>query len=331
MPVACRTGATATRSRRSTLRIAATVLISLLIAVGLGVWAVTHGAETLAAARSLPAPALLLACGCATAGALIAAQAWRSALAGLGGSLPAPAALRICLVGQLGKYVPGSLWPALVQAELARRHGVAPAVTVAAFVLSLVASLAAGAVAAALVLLIGTDRLGGMSAVAVPVVVVLAGVFAGLVAFPGRLVRLVGLVTARRSGAGVAPRPPGPAVRSCLALSLLGWTVTGLHVWVLAVAIGADPLTALPAAVGGLALATVLGSLVVVSPGGLGAREVALVAVLSTVLPLPAAAAVAAASRLLTLLAECSLAALATVLDRAPGHHPVPTVEGAAR
>ena len=74
--------------------------------------------------------------------ALVASMwAWRVLLAGLGSPLKFSAAARVMFVGQLGKYLPGSVWPVLVQMEMgtayqvpraraamssSRRKGVAP-------------------------------------------------------------------------------------------------------------------------------------------------------------------------------------------------------------
>jgi glycosyltransferase 2 family protein len=47
---------------------------------------------------------------------------WRALLANLGGELPLAAAIRVFFLGQLGKYLPGSVWPAMVQMELGRDY-----------------------------------------------------------------------------------------------------------------------------------------------------------------------------------------------------------------
>ncbi|MDT0268601.1 lysylphosphatidylglycerol synthase domain-containing protein [Streptomyces sp. DSM 44915] len=313
-------------TRRRVPRAAWTVLALAAVLGGLLAWLAGNGAETLDAARALhPAPlaAALLA---TAAGALVAALAWRAALTGTGGDLPLRSCLRVCLVGQLGKYLPGSLWPAMVQAELAGRRGVPRLLVVTAFTVSLGASLSAGALVATLVVL-GDGWGSGRGTTAL--LAALAAAFLAVLARPRLISHGLGRLLARVTG-GPAERVGPGAVRRCLLLSVLGWLVTGLHVWFLAVALGAKPLPALPVTVGGLALATVVGSLVVIAPGGLGAREAVLVGVLAAVLPLPAAGVVAAASRLLTLLGECLVALAATLADRpAPRRAGVPTPEGA--
>jgi len=84
----------------------------------------------------------------------------------------------------------------------------------------------------------------------------------------------------------------------------------------LAILLGAHPLPALPACVGGFALAMLVSSVAVFLPDGWGAREVTMVIPLATVLPLPVAGIAAVASRLVTYASELAGAALATLLAR---------------
>jgi len=148
----------------------------------------------------------------------------------------------------------------------------------------------------------------------VVVVVTVAG-FVLALARPSAVVAVV-----RRCGtlvlrSGWSLELPEGALRRSLLLSVAGWLITGTHVWVLVVGLGADPVRALPAAVGGLALATVVGSLVIIAPGGIGVRELVLIAALSTVVQPATAAVVAVASRLVTVVGELLVASAATLLD----------------
>ncbi|MGZ4591033.1 MAG: lysylphosphatidylglycerol synthase domain-containing protein [Actinomycetes bacterium] len=108
--------------------------------------------------------------------------------------------------------------------------------------------------------------------------------------------------------------------------TLAFWVVFGLHVWVLAVGLGADPLRTLPVAIGGFALAFSIGPLLVVLPAGAGVREAVLVVLLSTVLPPAEATAVALTSRgLLRATAGLRAAAGAAVPHRHRAPQDVPS------
>jgi uncharacterized membrane protein YbhN (UPF0104 family) len=96
--------------------------------------------------------------------------------------------------------------------------------------------------------------------------------------------------------------------------ALAFWLVYGGHAWLLAVGLGADPLDALPVAIGGFAIAFSLGPLLVVLPAGAGVREAVLVVLLAGVLTTPEATAVALTSRGILMLTDGLLAVGAGLL-----------------
>jgi hypothetical protein len=98
---------------------------------------------------------------------------------------------------------------------------------------------------------------------------------------------------------------------------LLSWTAAGLQVWALAVCLGA-PATGrtLALATGGYALAWAVGFVVVIAPAGAGAREVALLAVLSTVLDRGAVLVVVLLSRVLFTAVDLALAGIGITVGR---------------
>jgi uncharacterized membrane protein YbhN (UPF0104 family) len=79
----------------------------------------------------------------------------------------------------------------------------------------------------------------------------------------------------------------------------LGWLISGTHVAVLAVALGAPPAAAVTVGVGGFALSVVAGIFTVVMPGGLGIRELVLGLTLAALLTGPGLVTLVALSRVL--------------------------------
>ena len=287
----------------------------LAVAVALAVWALwSRWPEVVAAVQRLDLTNLVLAALATLLNAVLTGLAWRALLADLGARLPVGLAARVFFVGQIGKYVPGSLWPMIVQAELAKRH-VPRRSTVAA---TLVLLLLSGASALLVVLVTlplapAWSRTGGgvlawAALLVVPVVALL---------HPGILGRLLD------RGLRLAGRPPleqwtslrGTAVATGWAL--LAWLVAGLQIWLLAVPLGA-PATwrTLALTTGGYALAWAIGLVVVVAPAGAGAREVALAAVLSTVLDPGAVVVVVLLSRVLFTAADLTLAGVGFTVGR---------------
>lgn len=289
--------------------------------VGVQLWRMRDGVAGALGAVG-PGPMVLsgLLAGLGAVGGMLG---WRVLLAGLGSPLPLPVAARVYFVGGLGKYLPGGLWPALAHADAARSLRQPPARLAGAFLGSAALSVLAGLVVGLLAVprLVAADPLWWL------LLPVLAAALVPVLA-PGVL------GAALRPAARLLHRapPPLPDRRHLVAGTALmvgGWLVTGLHVTVLAGALGVGPGAALTVVVGGCALASVLGMVAVVLPAGLGARELVLGLTLATVLPTAAVVAVVALSRLIATVADVAVAALALALVRLPDLTD-PDIEGAA-
>lgn len=277
------------------------------VALGLGGYAVarqwgdvrTHLAELGALTIGLSLLAVL-------AGLAATLQIWRVLLGALGSPLPVGAAGRIFFLGQLGKYIPGSLWPVLMQMELAQAARVPRSRTATAAALNLLASLCAGLLAAAATLpFLPTSATGNYLWAFLAVPVLLALLHPRVVnAVVSRLLRLTG-----RPG---LDRPlSGRAVAAAMGWALVSWVLLGIHVWLLAVRLGAPPGRGLVLAVGGFAFAWSAGFLAVVAPAGAGVRDALLVLTLAPVLGVGAATAVALVSRVLMSVGDLVLAGAA--------------------
>ncbi|WP_229402371.1 lysylphosphatidylglycerol synthase domain-containing protein [Micromonospora okii] len=307
-----RAAAPAPRWRRRLWR-AVTVVFALVVAVAVGRalagqdWSVV---AVLLGRRDGVEIGLLLAgaVAAATVGPLLGMLSWRAILLELGPPVSRTRVLRVFFVGFLAKYVPGKVPGVVAALKVATANGVTlPRMLVSGTLSTLLVhltGLTVGLLTGARVL---GDRAVWLALPAVPLVVAVCWP-AGL----GHVTRLV-LRLLRR------PEPArsvsGRAVRVAVAWQTLSWLVSGLHLWLLAVAMGAAPVPALALCVGAFGLATVVGVLAVVVPDGLGVREAVLSGALALVLPVPSAVAVAVASRLVTTVGEVVLggAALAVV------------------
>ncbi len=267
-----------------------------VLATVLAVWAITSRWDQVVAALARLDVRYLVAAGAATlANAGLTGMAWRALLTDLGSRLPLAAAARVFFVGQIGKYVPGSVWPVVVQAELARDHGVPRRRTAAATVTMILLSMATGllVVLASLPFVpqVAEGGFGWALLLVVPLLVVLHPKVLG-----PALNRLLGAI-------GAEPLDTPPTLRGTAVATLwavVSWVTAGMQVWLLAASLGA-PLTGrtLALGVGGYALAWAVGLIVVIAPAGAGAREVALAAALASVLDGGAVLVVVLLSRVL--------------------------------
>lgn len=237
------------------------------------------------------------------AGLLLAMLVWWVVLRDNDPPVSTPQVARIFFVGFLAKYVPGRVLALVASFRLARTAGVSAARMASGVALTLPVSVLTGLTVG---LLAGTrvlgDRAWWLLLTAAPLV--LLAVRPHLVDRAGRLaMRLL-----RRPAPTVGAT--NRAVRQIIAAQTLSWLVSGLHLWLLAIAVGAQPLRSLLLCVGAFSLAVVVGLLVMLVPDGIGVREAVLTAALTTVLPLPAAAVVVVASRLVSTVSEVGLAAV---------------------
>jgi glycosyltransferase 2 family protein len=252
-----------------------------LFAVTLAVWAVASRRDEVLDAFGRLEPGWTALAVLATAANVCAAGlVWRAVLADLGDRLPLRPAARVFFVGQIGKYLPGSVWPVVMQAELGRDHGVPRRDTAAATGISLLISVtSAFAVVLATIPLV-PDVLPGGFGWAVLALVPLAALLRPRVLGPllDRALRLAGREPLNR-------RPGAAGIARAFGWAVLSWAMAGVQVWALGVPLGADAgPRGLALAVGGYALAWGVGFLVVLAPAGAGPRELALAAALAPVL-----------------------------------------------
>jgi hypothetical protein len=294
--------------------------VFIALTVGLAVWAIaSRWSQVVDAFGRLSAGWVALALAATAVNLLFVALMWRAALDDLGrGSGTARLGLldaaRVFFVGQLGKYLPGSVWPIVVQAELASEHGIPRRRTATATIVSILV-----AVAAAIMVVLATlpfvhgvlaRGFGWAVLLIVPLAMVLYPPVFGTLADRG--LRLVGRepLEHRTSLLGTA-RATGWA--------FLSWTACGLQIWALCVPLGARPdLRTLVLVTGGYALAWTVGFVIVIAPAGAGAREVALAAVLAPVLHSGETVVVVLVSRVLFTLCDLGFAgaAAATAVRR---------------
>ena len=131
-------------------------VVLLLVVAAFAVVALVNNWDEVRDDLGLLGPADLVLSGAAAAvGMGFAFLTWRTVLSGLGGRMGLHDGLTVFFAGQLGKYVPGSVWPAVIQAELGRRSHVRRSTMVTSYVLALMVALATGALVGPLVLLGG--------------------------------------------------------------------------------------------------------------------------------------------------------------------------------
>lgn len=302
----------ASSPRTSWRRALASGLLVVAMVVAFG-WALAGRWDEIVDRLADQQPAVLLgALGLALAGVYMSFLLWRGTLSTLGSDLPLRPAARLFFVTQLGKYLPGALWPVLAQMRMGRELGVPRQRMALAFLLTLGLATVVG-------ILVGVTALPALLRAEGRVVLLglLALPLLGLLFVPAVLNWSLNLALRMIRRPGLEQPLEGRDVVRGVTWALAFWLVYGGHVWLLAVGLGAEPLEALPVAIGGFAVAFSLGPLLVVLPAGAGVREAVLVVLLASVLTTSEAVAVALTSRGTLMLTDGLLAAGAALLPRA--------------
>ncbi|TDP93878.1 lysylphosphatidylglycerol synthase domain-containing protein [Labedaea rhizosphaerae] len=304
-----------TPARRSSASRVVSVVLTLGAIAAIGWWIGQHRDAVWHAIDSISPLVMLGAAALVVAGSMLTMLSWRELTVPRDGVLGLRAASAFFFSTQLGKYLPGGgVWPVVAQSYLADTLGRSRSQMITAASVNLGISMLSRVVLAA-----------GIVPVVVPGLwwVPLVGVagFLLLVCLPGQVIALVSRLPKLRTVDASTAKALGGQIRRSACWSLAGWAVIGLHVYVLMVAAGADPLRVLYPAVAAQALATVLSSLAVFFPAGIGARELIMVGMLSQLVDPPSALAVTVVSRLVTAVVEIGLA----VGLRRPRPHEVPT------
>ncbi|MFG3700156.1 lysylphosphatidylglycerol synthase domain-containing protein [Micromonospora sp. NPDC047620] len=268
-------------------------------------------------------PSVVLAVLAVLAGMFANSMAWRAAAEDLEHRVSVPAALRICMVGQLGKYIPGSVWAYVLQMELGRRAGLPRAraflATLVALGLGVVAALGVGLLSLPS-LLDATAETGAEYAEPVRVALYIVAVLfpiALICAIPAVLTRLIQIVLKVLRRPPLQHRLTLPGVLKVVGWSALGYTLFGVHLWLLANAQAAPGVGGLLRSIGSFAIAMTVGMFAFLSPSGLGVREAVLVATMAPFLAgaggIGAATGIALASRLIFTVADLLAAGIAAL------------------
>ncbi len=284
----------------------------LVVAVGLAVYGLaSQWTQVHADLAKLAAGEVVGAALCVIGGLGCMMLAWRALLADLGSPLPLPAAIRVMFIGQLGKYVPGAVWAVAAQVELARDYDVPRRRSATASLVSMATTLVVGLVAAGVMLpLTSASAVRHYWWVLAITPLAVACLYPRLIKFGLDLV----LRVARRAPLEKSVSVGGMA--RALAWTTLGWLFYGAHAWLLISEFAGRGAHVLALSLGAYALAWSVGFLIIFFPGGIGPREVALIAVLAPVMPSASALVVALASRVVMAVGDLVWAGVGLLIGR---------------
>jgi glycosyltransferase 2 family protein len=233
---------------------------------------------------------------------------WRSVLIGLGVRFGLVEGARVFFMSQLGKYLPGSLWPVVMQMEAGRSRGANRKTMLAANLITVLLSVCVGVVLAGLLLPFSVPAAlhrFWWALAALPLLLVLA--------LPRSVPFLLDRLLKALGRSPLDAAMTGSATTTAVGWSALSWVAFGTHLAVLVAAIGKPSLGLLALCIGGMGLAVSAGVLFLPAPAGAGLREIVLGYVLVAVLTSGQVVAVVVASRVILLLADLLMAGLLAI------------------
>jgi len=201
-------------------------------------------------------------------------QSWRILLSGWGGHLPYGSATLIWAIANLGRWLPGKVWSIGALGYMASKEGVSGVAAAGSSVLGTVLNLGAGL---ALAVVLGADSLEFV-APGFRVVSILAavGFMAGVAALPRLLPSVLGAFAQRRGLPVTGQHLSASQLWLATGLNVLSWVAYGVAFWMFSHAvtprISGDPLMFIAV----YSASYLAGFFALISPGGLGVRELAL-------------------------------------------------------
>ncbi|HVE69345.1 MAG TPA: lysylphosphatidylglycerol synthase domain-containing protein [Solirubrobacteraceae bacterium] len=307
-------GSAATSLRGGVPRWQRAVMVALVVAVVAGLaLAVASQWSKLPDVEWRFAPAWLAAAIVAlVAFQWVHAHLWVSMIHALGHPIPLLRGVSVWSITLLGRYVPTSVALAAGRMALAEREGVPKRVCAASLVYELAFTFAGASIVGAYFVVTLPDLEGNpgrWAVLAVPAVV--------LIVLDPAIFHRVADGVLRRLGRQTLPVSLSrPQVAWFTLLFAASFLVAGFGVYAFAEALHGVPAGDAGTAVGAYSVGFAASVLAFVLPGGLGAREGAMTAALSPILPVTVALAVAVAVRLAQMAVELGYAVIVPLLVR---------------
>ncbi|MBN2404440.1 MAG: glycosyltransferase [Coriobacteriia bacterium] len=228
----------------------------------------------------------------------------------LGHKLPFSEVFKLSFMSNVGKYVPGGIWPIASRVALASKVGITPPEMLLASAFESALSVAGGSV-----VVLAAFALGVSAPAREPLLVIMAVSLAALAALHPAVLRFSMRLISRVLHADILVKdlPVHRSIPLALYYSVT-WLIAGAAFYAFTRSILPDAVASPFAYAGYYAAGNIIGLVVLFAPGGLGAREGALVLLLTAPLGAAHGAVIALAVRVWTTLIELGLSLLAFAL-----------------
>lgn len=243
------------------------------------------------------------------------ARVWCLLMRGFGYDVPFRHGFKIAYIANLGRYIPGRIWPIFGMVYVAKQMKISEPVAVASWGMALLFGMPPSFVVGFATVLLYPQMLASNLSDYV-------GIGMYLVALATVLVSLMLIFAPNKSlalanfGLKLIKRQPihfNIAMRDAVGVYLgymVGWMIYGLAFWVFLHALIENPGVPLLVGIGSFIIAYQIGYLAIFTPGGLGARELVMIGLLTPYVG-PLAAGIAVAARIWNTISDIIASAIA--------------------
>lgn len=259
---------------------------------------------------------LILSIFCHQIALVIYSKMWCYVLESFGHDIPLKYAFRISNLSNLGRYIPGKIWSAMGAIYLLKPFGINKEMAFASWILTTIFILPPAFLLGLSALLIYPETISyiggfGSGTIVILVFVICLSVF--LMFYPDRAIKILNKFITKLKRPALNFTFGKKTAIKIFAGYLIGWIIYGIAFFIFLNSIMLNPGIPITVAIGSFILAYVIGYLAFFSPGGLGIREIVLIAILSPYIG-PLAAGIAGFARIWNIISEIISALIALLI-----------------
>jgi uncharacterized membrane protein YbhN (UPF0104 family) len=248
---------------------------------------------------------------------LIMSYVWVILISGFGYNVKLKDAFKISYIANLGRYIPGRIWPVFGMAYLAKQIKIEEQTSITSWIVAQFFSLPSAFLLGVVCVLLSPELLDQAgqflsgSFYLISLLIIILSLL--MIFFPAKALGFLNILLRKFKKPEVSFELSVKTALSIYIGYIIGWFVYGLSFWLLIISVTSNFDISLITAVGSFVLAYQIGYLAIITPGGIGVRELVLTVILNPYLGV-LSASIAVAARIWNLIVEITAALIASFI-----------------
>jgi uncharacterized membrane protein YbhN (UPF0104 family) len=248
---------------------------------------------------------------------LIMSYVWVILISGFGYNVKLKDAFKISYIANLGRYIPGRIWPVFGMAYLAKQIKIEEQTSITSWIVAQFFSLPSAFLLGVVCVLLSPELLDQAgqflsgSFYLISLLIIILSLL--MIFFPAKALGFLNILLRKFKKPEVSFELSVKTALSIYVGYIIGWFVYGLSFWLLIISVTSNFDISLITAVGSFVLAYQIGYLAIITPGGIGVRELVLTVILNPYLGV-LSASIAVAARIWNLIVEITAALIASFI-----------------